>query len=103
MRTPTPTEDEQFIGAEIVFGATSIGHVLGVAHDPVSQRVRRLITSYGPDGRRVAVPIEWVVRRTPSRVTLGVGTRSLDDLADQRELGPLFRRTGVSRVNGTVV
>jgi hypothetical protein len=103
MRTPTPTEDEQFIGAEIVFGATSIGHVLGVVHDPVSQRVRRLITSYGPDGRRVAVPMEWVVRRTPSRVTLGVGTRSLDDLPDQRELGPLFRRTGVSRVNGTVV
>jgi hypothetical protein len=103
MHTPTPTEDEKLIGAEIVFGATSIGYVLGVVHDPFSQRVRRLITSYGPDGRRVAVPVEWVVRRTPTRVTLGVGTRSLDDLADQRELGPLFSLAGVSRVNGTVV
>ena len=95
MHTPTHTEDEKLIGAEIVFGATSIGHVLGIMRDPLSQRVRRLITSYGPDGRRVAVPMEWVVRRTPTRVTLAVGTRSLDDLADQRELGPLFRRTGV--------
>ena len=103
MHTTRPPDNEQFIGAEIVFGATSIGHVLGVVHDPVSRRVRRLITSYGPDGRRVAVPVEWVVGRTPTRVTLGVGTRSLDDLADQRQLGPLFRRTEVSRVNGTLV
>jgi hypothetical protein len=103
MHTPTRTEDEKLIGAEIVFGATSIGQVLGVVRDPLSQRVRRLITSYGPVGRRVAVPMEWVVRRTPARVTLGVGTRSLDDLADQREVGPLLSRAGVSRVNGRVV
>jgi hypothetical protein len=78
MHTPTHTEDEKLIGAEIVFGATSIGHVLGVVHDPLSRRVRRLITSYGLDGRRVAVPMEWVVRRTRTRATLGVGTHSLD-------------------------
>jgi hypothetical protein len=31
------------------------------------------------------VPMEWVVRHTPARITLGVGTRSLDDLVDQRQ------------------
>jgi hypothetical protein len=36
--------------------------------------------------------MEWVVRRTAARVTLAVGTHSLDDLADQRELGPLDSR-----------
>jgi hypothetical protein len=77
-------EDVDLIGAEVVFGTTPIGHVVGVQRDPISQRVRRLITSYGPDNRRVAVPMEWVVRRTPSRVTLGVDVRSLDDLADLR-------------------
>jgi hypothetical protein len=75
-----------------MFGSTPIGHVLGVLLDPVSQRVRRLITAYGPHGRQVAVPMEWVVRTTAARVTLAVGTHSLDDLADQRELGPLDSR-----------
>jgi hypothetical protein len=37
MHAPTHTEDEKLIGAEIVIGATSIVHVLGVVHDPVSQ------------------------------------------------------------------
>ncbi len=81
------SEDVDLIGAEVVFGTTLIGHVVGVLRDPISQRVRRLLTSYGPDGRRVAVPTEWVIRRTPSQVILAVDARSLDDLADQRELG----------------
>jgi hypothetical protein len=28
--------------------------------------------------------MEWVVRRSPGRVTLGVGSQSLDDLTDMR-------------------
>ena len=103
MHTATDTADEQLIGADIAFGATLIGRVLGVVRDPLSQRIRRLITTYGPLGRRVAVPMEWVTRRTPTRVALAVGTRSLDDLPDQREFGPLFSRTGISRVNGAAV
>jgi hypothetical protein len=74
--------DSQLMGAEMTFDKTLIGHVEGLVHDPISQRVRRLITSYGMTGRRVAVPMEWVVNRTPSRLVLGVGTRSLDDLND---------------------
>jgi hypothetical protein len=100
MHTATGTKDEELIGAELVFGAESIGHVLDVARDPISQRVWRLITTYGPHGRRVAVPVEWVLRRTPTRVTLAVGARALDDLPDQRELGPSFNSTGSSRANG---
>jgi hypothetical protein len=96
-----PNTDEDLIGAELVFGHTSLGHVLDVRRDPVSQRVWRLIARYGPHGRRVAVPIEWVVRRTPTKVILAVGTNSLDDLPD--ELAPLFSRGGISRVNGAVM
>jgi hypothetical protein len=70
------------MGAEMTFGMTLIGHVEGLVRDPISQRVRWLITSYGKNGRRVAVPMEWVVNRSPSRLVLGVGARSLDDLAD---------------------
>jgi hypothetical protein len=83
MTSRAPFED--LIGAELVFGATPIGHVLDVRRDPVSHRVWRLITTYGPHGRRVAVPVEWVTQQTPTRVTLAVGARSLDDLADERE------------------
>ncbi|MCA1646220.1 MAG: hypothetical protein LC797_12445 [Chloroflexi bacterium] len=72
------------MGAEITHGTTLIGHVEGLVRDPVSQRVRRLLTSYGPAGRHVAVPIEWVVRQTRQRVELGVGPGSLDDLGDRR-------------------
>jgi hypothetical protein len=85
MRTSTRTEDEDLIGTEVALGTTLIGHVVGVLRDPVSHRVRRLITSYGARGRRVAVPMEWVVRCTPDRLVLGVGTRSLDDLGDWAE------------------
>jgi hypothetical protein len=74
--------DSQLMGAEVTFARSLIGHVEGLVRDPISQRVRRLITSYGLTGRRVAVPMEWVVNRTPSRLVLGVGTRSLDDLND---------------------
>ena len=45
-------------------------------------RVRRLITSYGLNRRRVAVPIEWVAKRSAERLVLAVGVRSLDDLQD---------------------
>ena len=82
MMTSTETKDGQLMGAEISFGSTLIGHVEGVARDPISQRVRRLITSYGLHRRRVGVPMEWVVKRSAERLVLGVGVRSLDDLAD---------------------
>jgi hypothetical protein len=75
--------NETFIDAEISFGATLLGRVLGVIRDPLSQRVRRLITTYGPTHRRVAVPIEWITKRTPKGLELGVGSRSLDDLAER--------------------
>jgi len=70
------------MGAEITFGTTLLGHVEGLVRDPISQRVRRLITTYGLTQRRVGVPIEWVIKRSASRLALGVGARSLDDLGD---------------------
>ena len=79
----TAARDEQLLGAEITFGSTLIGHVEGLVRDPLSQRVRGLITSYGLTRRRVAVPMEWVVNRSASRLVLGVGARSLDDLGDR--------------------
>ena len=82
MSASTATNDTQLMGSEITFGTTLIGHVEGLVRDPISQRVRRLITSYGMAGRRVAVPMEWVVSRAPSRLVIGVGARSLNDLAD---------------------
>ena len=78
----TATIDVQLMGAEITFGATLMGQVEGLVRDPISQRVRRLITSYGPGRRRVGIPMEWVVKRSAERLVLGVGVRSLDDLAD---------------------
>jgi hypothetical protein len=78
-----PTTDDQLMGAEITFGATLLGHVEGLVRDPISHRVWRLITSYGPNARQVAVPMEWVTKRSASRLTLGVGARSLDDLGER--------------------
>jgi hypothetical protein len=49
----TATNDSQLMGAEISFGPILIGQVEGLAYDPISQRVRRLITSYGLNRRRV--------------------------------------------------
>jgi len=83
MHTLTAVHDEQLMGAEISFGTTLIGHVEGLVRDPLSHRVRKLITTYGLPARRVAVPMEWVASRSISRLVLGVGTRSLDDLADR--------------------
>jgi hypothetical protein len=82
METTSRTSDEDLIGAELVYGAAPIGRILDVQRDSVSQRPRRLITAYGPRHRRVAVPMEWVVRRTPTQVTLAVGSRTLDELPD---------------------
>ncbi len=78
----TATDDEQLMGSEIMVGNTLLGHVEGLGRDPLSYRVRRLIMSYGLNGRRVGVPMEWVIKRSPSRVVLGVDARSLNDLAD---------------------
>jgi hypothetical protein len=79
----TRQAEADLLGAEVVFGTGVIGHVEGVVRDPVSQRVWRLVTRYGPaQGRQVAVPIEWIVRRSARRVVLGVGARSLDQLSD---------------------
>jgi len=88
MFSSVATNDEQLVGAEITFGTTLIGHVEGLLRDPVSQRVRRLITSYGLMRRRVGVPMEWVVKRSASRLVLGVGARSLDDLCDLAPASP---------------
>ena len=78
----TAIDDEQLMGSEIMAGNTLLGHVEGLGRDPLSYRVRRLIMSYGLNGRRVGVPMEWVIKRSPSRVVLGVDARSLNDLAD---------------------
>src|SRR5215210_209251 len=83
MWTSTATNDDQLMGAELTFGNTLVGHVEGLVRDPLSHRVRRLITSYGPFGRRVAVPMEWVLRRSAAQLILAVGPRSLDDLGDR--------------------
>ena len=83
MFTSTAAHDEQLLGAEISSGSTVLGHVEGLVRDPISHRVRRLITSYGATGRRVGVPIEWVVKRSASRIELGVGAGSLDCLSDR--------------------
>jgi hypothetical protein len=103
MHTANGAKNELYqIGAELVFGTESIGHVLDVGYDPISHRVWRLISTYGPHERRVAVPVEWVVRRTPTRVTLGVGTRSLDDLPDQPESPrQSFTSARIPQLNGT--
>jgi len=82
MFTSTAADDAQLMGAALTFGATLIGHVEGLSRDPLSQRVRRLITSYGLNRRRVGVPMEWVVKRSAERLVLAVGVRSLDDLQD---------------------
>jgi hypothetical protein len=83
MFTSTAVHDEQLMGAEITFGSTLLGHVEGLVRDPLTHRVRGLITSYGLNARRVAVPMEWVAKRSASRLELGVGARSLDDLGDR--------------------
>ena len=83
LRASTPSHDDEFVGAELTFGPTLLGHVEGVIRDPLSHRVRRLITSYGSPGRRVAVPMEWVLKRSASRLVLVVGARSLDHLAER--------------------
>jgi PRC-barrel domain len=84
--TSASAADEQLVGAEIVFGGTLIGHVEDLVRDPLTQRVRGLITTYGPTGRRVAVPLEWVAKRSAGRLVLGVGPRSLDDLSERTRL-----------------
>jgi hypothetical protein len=91
MHPSKDSNDEKLVGAEIMFGQTPIGHVEGVVRDPISGRVRKVITSYGPARRRVAVPMEWVVQHTPTRLVLGVGSLSLDDLADQVDARHTFR------------
>jgi hypothetical protein len=78
-----PAAGDELIGAEITFGKTLIGHVEGLIRDPLSQRVRRLITSYGLSGRRVAVPMEWVVKRSAKALVLAVGPSSLDHLGER--------------------
>jgi hypothetical protein len=83
MLTSTATPDEQLMGAEITFGTTLIGHVEGLVRDPISHRVRRLITSYGSTGRHVGVPMEWIIKRSAARLELAVGIRSLDNLGDR--------------------
>jgi hypothetical protein len=76
-----------FPGAALIVGTAVLGHVQGVVRDAISGRVRHLVTTYAGamgSGRRVAVPVEWVVGHTPGRVVLGVGTRELDRLPGYR-------------------
>ena len=55
--------EDQLLSAEVVVGIGVIGRVEEVVCDPVSGRVRRLVTRYGSvSSRQVAVPIEWVAR-----------------------------------------
>jgi hypothetical protein len=82
MLTSTAAPDEQLMGAAIIYGTTLLGHVEGLLRDPLSNRVRRVITSYGPVSRRVAVPMEWVAKRSASRLVLAVGAASLDNLSE---------------------
>jgi hypothetical protein len=77
--------DADLPGAEIVFGPELIGHVEGLLRDPLSHRILWLVTRYGPNARRVAVPKEWVVRCSSARLVLGVGRPSLHDLPDQAD------------------
>jgi hypothetical protein len=93
----TRQAEGDLLGAEVVVGTGVIGRVEAVVRDPVSQRVWRLVTRYGPaQGRQVAVPSEWIVRRSAQRVVLGVGTRSLgqrfDDDGASRTYGVAARR-----------
>ena len=83
MLTATAAHDQQLMGAEITFGTTLIGHIEGLVRDPLSLRVRQLITSYGLTRRRVAVPMEWITKRSAARLVLGVGARALDNLAER--------------------
>ncbi len=83
MTSSTITKDQQLLGAEIVYRTTLIGHVEGLVRDPLSQRVWRVLTSYGPSRRYVAVPMEWVAKRSASRLTLAVGTHELDGLVER--------------------
>ncbi len=78
----TATDDVQLMGSEIMVGNTLLGHVEGLGRDPLSYRVRRLIMSYGLDGRRGGVPMGWGIKRSPSRGVLGVDARSHNGLAD---------------------
>jgi hypothetical protein len=88
MRTPDQVADEGLVGAEIVFGATPLGHVEAVLHEPT-------LTAGQPDDHVLwseqapgcFVPMECVVRRTPARVTIGVGTQALDDLPTHVDIG----------------
>ena len=102
MHTANGAKDEEpfQIGAELAFGTESIGRVLDLGYDPISNRVWRLIATYGSHKRRVAVPVEWVVRRTPTRVTLAVGSRALDDLPDQYE-ALSFTSASMPQLNNT--
>ena len=75
--------DRDFLGAELVLGSATVGHVDGVVRDVVSHRVWRLITRYGTTTRRdIAVPVEWIIDNSPRRFVLGVGFRSLDALPE---------------------
>ncbi len=70
-------------GAVVMLGATELGRVRSVVRDPISRRVRRLVTSYCDRtgaSREVAIPIEWVVQHQPGRVVLGVERHELDGL-----------------------
>jgi hypothetical protein len=86
----------RWMGAALIVGTAVVGQVQGVVRDAISGRVRHLVTSYDgqtDNGRRVAVPIEWVVGHTSGRVVLGVGTRELDRLPGYREPPRVVTRT----------
>ena len=89
MFTSTVSNDAQLLGADITYRGMLLGHVEGLIRDPISHRVWRLLTSYGQTRRRVGVPMEWVVSRSPTRLDLAVGARSLDDLSDWIGTSPL--------------
>jgi len=86
----------RWAGAALIVGTAVVGQVQGVVRDTISGRVRHLVTSYAAQtgsGRRVAVPVEWVVGHTPGRVALGVGTRELDRLPGYQDPPRVVTRT----------
>jgi hypothetical protein len=86
----------RWAGAALIVDAAVVGQVQGVVSDAISGRVRHLVTSYAGltgSGRRVAVPVEWVVGHTPGRVVLGVGTRELDRLPGYSDPPRVVTRT----------
>lgn len=86
MDTAIQAEGADLVDAELLIEGAPIGIVVGLQRDPVSHRVQRIIATYGPRGRQVAVPIDWVTRGGSRNLVLRVDARLLDDLPDHLDV-----------------